>query len=311
MDLKFLLMFINASKVGGWTRAIVAAGFVWLIHKYPVLGNYVTPDAQTDIALALSIIVVGLWSQIAKAIEAGKFTGDSVMKTTAKIIVLAIALSALCVVSARAADAQVPPPLPAPAPAQIPAPATPFLGTACTTTQCTGPYAGAWMAGNGTNADIVGSGLDGSVLAGGAVLGGDIGWQYWNGTMFFGVEAGIGDQVNIGSSLNGIGANETGYFGYQEMQVGGTLAGLFGTSSAPITPPSALSADLITLYGALGIAERPFATGWQTGAGAKFALTPNIFLDIGYRYINYGAATQGALNFNAENLVRLAVQYHF
>jgi hypothetical protein len=28
-----------------------------------------------------------------------------------------------------------------------------------------------------------------------------------------------------------------------------------------------------------------------------------MFLDVGYRYINYGSASTGAINFNAENLV--------
>lgn len=62
-----LKMFVTNSKVGGWTRAAVAAGFVWLIAKYPVLGPIIPPEAQTDIAGALSIIVVGAWSHYVKS----------------------------------------------------------------------------------------------------------------------------------------------------------------------------------------------------------------------------------------------------
>jgi opacity protein-like surface antigen len=185
-------------------------------------------------------------------------------------------------------------------------------GSPCTTAYCTGFYAGVQLDGNGTNADILGSGLDGSVFAGGAVLGAQAGWQYWNGTMFFGVEAGIGDQVNAGTSINSVGSNETGYLAYQELQAGGTLSGLFGGSPA-INVPTALSTDLIALYAAVGVAERPFATGWETGAGAKFTFpqTTHVLLDIGYRYINYGTAQTGAISFNSENLIRVALSYKF
>ena len=61
------------------------------------------------------------------------------------------------------------------------------------------------------------------------------------------------------------------------------------------------------------MAERPFATGWETGAGAKFTFpqTTHVLLDIGYRYINYGSAQTGAISFNSENLIRVALSYKF
>jgi opacity protein-like surface antigen len=195
----------------------------------------------------------------------------------------------------------------------IPTKAPPSTTTQCTIIQCTGFYAGGGFAGNGTNADILGSGLSGSVFGAGAIPFVDAGWQYWNSKLFIAAEVGVGNQLNMGGlNIN----NENGVFAYQEIQIGGSLYGLFGAQTAPITVPQTLTADLIAPYVAMGIVERPFGNGWQTGAGAKFTIAPNTFLDIGYRYINYGSATVGvgagaAAQFNAENLVRLSINYKF
>jgi opacity protein-like surface antigen len=182
----------------------------------------------------------------------------------------------------------------------------------CTTSQCTGWYVGGGFAGNGTNADILGNGISGSVFAAGAIPFVNGGWQYWNGKLFLAAEVGVGDQLNIG----GLTGNETGVLGYQEVQFGGTLSGILGTNSAPVTVPTVLSADLISLYVAMGVIERSFANGWETGAGAKFAIAPHLFLDIGYRYANYGVAAQAispalTATYNNENLVRISVNYKF
>jgi hypothetical protein len=113
IDLKILLMFINTSKVAGWTRAIVAAGFGAAIAKWPWLSQYVDATTQGLIAGAVAGIVVAIWSHVAKAINDGTLTSGDAMKKTAKVLIAAIALAALCG-SALAADQSVPP---APAPA--------------------------------------------------------------------------------------------------------------------------------------------------------------------------------------------------
>ena len=205
---------------------------------------------------------------------------------------LLLATVLLWPLAAQAADLSV----------KSPVAASSVLGS-CTTTACTGFYAGFGFAGNGTNADIIGSGLTGSVFAGGGIPFIDAGWQLWNGKYFIGAEVGGGYQINTPGSVNGMQSNETGYDFYQEVQVGGTLSSLFGSASAPVTIPTGLTADLIAPYVAIGADERSFGTGWRTGAGAKFALAPTMILDVGYRYINYGSASVGGLNFNAENLV--------
>lgn len=184
-------------------------------------------------------------------------------------------------------------------------------GTPCSPTSCTGFYAGGFLAGNGTNADIIGSGIDGSVFAGGGIPGFDIGYQFANGTWFLGGEAGVGWQVNTATTANGTTTNESGVFGYEIAKVGGQLSGLLGTT-ASITPPSALTAQVISPYGLVGAVERQFASGWATGAGVTFDISPKVFLDLKYMYVNYGAgATVGNLTFPSENILMVSMNYKF
>ena len=184
----------------------------------------------------------------------------------------------------------------------------------CTTSLCTGFYVGGGIDGNGTSADILGSGLDGSVFGGGAIPTIDAGYQLWNSAnnIFFDIEAGAGYAVPVASTINAVNVNpaQKGWLAYQELQVGGKLSGLLGTSSQPITTPSALLSDLIAPYVALGVAEESGATGLETGAGAKFAITPNGVLDVGYRYIPFNS-TDGVTTLKADNLVRIRFNYIF
>ncbi len=190
------------------------------------------------------------------------------------------------------------------------APLLPAFGNACTPTNCTGFYAGAFMAGNGTNADIVGNGLNGSVFAGGGIPGLTVGYQFANGTYFLGAEASIGYQVNVATTTNGVQSNEQGVFAQEGIKVGGNISGLLG-QQASITIPNALVNQLISPYAGVWAVERGFANGWATGAGATFDISPRMFIDLRYEYINYGSATAGALNFNAENLVLVGLNYKF
>ena len=67
MDLWFLKTFINTSKVAGWTRAAVGAGFAALLAKNPWLSSYIDQSTQVALATAASGIMVGIWSHIAKS----------------------------------------------------------------------------------------------------------------------------------------------------------------------------------------------------------------------------------------------------
>src|SRR5579862_9291627 len=72
----------------------------------------------------------------------------------------------------------------------------------CTITQCSGWYLGGHVEGLGSNADILGSGIQSSIFAGGAGLGGHAGYQLWNGNFFAAAEIGgtydVGGQSFVG-----------------------------------------------------------------------------------------------------------------
>ncbi len=188
--------------------------------------------------------------------------------------------------------------------------APPIALPVCSTSFCTGFYVGGGLDGNGTNADIIGSGLTGSVFAGGAIPTINAGYQFWNGSIFLAGEASVGYQVSTGVAINGVSTNQQGMIAIEELQVGGKLSGLLGTGAAPIAIPGPLSADLISLYVAAGVAEEPHATAFETGAGAKFVLGANAMLDLGYRYVPFRSTT-GDLTVKADNLIRVRFDYIF
>ena len=180
----------------------------------------------------------------------------------------------------------------------------------CTTSFCTGFYFGGGIDGNGTNADILGSGLSGSVFGAGAIPSVDAGYQFWNGSILYGVEVGVGYVVPTASSINTVDVNpaQKGFIGYQELQVGGKLSGLFGTNSPPPTVPTLLAADLIAPYVAIGVGETTGATALSTGAGLKFAISANGLLDIGYRFMPFNS-TSGPVVVKNDNLIRVRFNY--
>src|ERR1039458_5416896 len=66
MNISFLTQFIDASKVGGWARAGVAALLGIAIFKWPALSSVLDPTTQAALGLAVSGAVVGIWSQMTK-----------------------------------------------------------------------------------------------------------------------------------------------------------------------------------------------------------------------------------------------------
>lgn len=78
--------FIDSDKLGGWVRAAVAAGFVAIVAKWPILGTYVDPAIQTQIAAAIAATVVGVWSQLTKT-DAAAIAKVAAMPDVEKIVV--------------------------------------------------------------------------------------------------------------------------------------------------------------------------------------------------------------------------------
>lgn len=251
---------------------------------------------------------IGIVLRMVTTTPVGKGTSNVEFTPTGRKLVigfLIVSAALFGVSSVRAADI----PLPLPKPAAANAAPTP----ACAIAFCTGPYAGGGLDGNGTSADIIGSGLNGSVFGAGAIPSIDAGYQYWNGSILFDGEAGIGYAMPSRNSVNGLNASpgQTGWLAYQEFQVGGQLSGLLGQNSQPVTVPTALAPYLIAPYAAIGVAEQQGgSTGMDVGAGLKFAFSPNLLLDLGYRHYSL-TTVSGPVVTKDDNLIRLRLNYVF
>ena len=161
----------------------------------------------------------------------------------------------------------------------------------CSDLSCVAWFAEFGLSGQGSNANILGGGIDGSVFAGGGIPYGGIGWQYWDGVHMLGFEATGGYSVDTGTSANGVNLNPDGYDFTQRFQIGGSLSSLISGTS-PVAVPTGIASAFLFPYLEFGLDERPGGTGWLTGAGAAFLLGPNMTLRLGYDYINYGGGVQ-------------------
>lgn len=83
INLSFLSQIIGPDKIGGWVRSGVAALFVIAVAKWPILGNYIDPAIQTQVAAAIAALVVGFWSQITKT-DTAKLAAVAAMDGPAK-----------------------------------------------------------------------------------------------------------------------------------------------------------------------------------------------------------------------------------
>lgn len=181
----------------------------------------------------------------------------------------------------------------------------------CTITSCSGWYAGVGLTGIGTNANIIGNGIGGSVFAAGGEIDVHGGYQLWNGTYFAAVEAGIGNVFQPSQPVSTLGKSITGY---EIVKLGYGLQGLFNVTTAPavgsqapsgINIPASIAGSLMSPYILMGAQQRAGISQWVNGAGAEFLLASQWNLDLRYTY----ASPSGALP--ADNKVTIGLNYHF
>jgi opacity protein-like surface antigen len=181
-------------------------------------------------------------------------------------------------------------------------------GFTCTVASCSGWYGGAVLVGEGTNADIIGQGVNNSVFAAGGIIGGDFGYRLWNGNYFFAAEVAAGYQSANSSALTAF--TPSGFVGTVLVKAGASLYPFFGggvpaPSQGPVAVPTNLMPSLMSPYIQTGEMWRQGTTQWVSGAGAEFIIGPRWTLDLSYLYappIN---------NLNATNLVKLGVNYNW
>lgn len=92
--LPLLSKFIDADKLGGWVRAGVGALIAAVIAKWPGLSSILDPSTQAAIGVAVSGIVVGIWSQLVKS-DAAKVQMAAAVPAVKQITVTDPAIAAV------------------------------------------------------------------------------------------------------------------------------------------------------------------------------------------------------------------------
>lgn len=197
----------------------------------------------------------------------------------------------------------------------------PRVASPCTVAACSGFYVGVDAAGLNSNLDIIGSGLAGSIGAGGMQLGVHAGYQAWNGPWFGAVE--VGASYDMLKNIPAVGGSVSNRFLTTELvKVGGMLGALFGAPQpaqaapsqgpVPINVPSALANSLVSPYMILGAAQRFSKTGFVSGAGMQFVVSQNVNASVDYLHIQYNHPQVTPLEtLDTENIMRASINYHF
>ena len=191
-------------------------------------------------------------------------------------------------------------------------PAAVIPSSVCTLTSCSGWYVGMGLSGNGSNADIIGNGINGSVFAAGGTIDVHGGYQLWNGSYFAAAEIGIGNEFLPSQPISTLGGQSL--VGYEKVKLGMGLQGLFNPNTAPavagqaptgINIPASIANVLMSPYVQFGAQQRKGVSQWISGAGAEFLIASHWNLDLGYTY----ATPVNALP--SENKVTIGLNYHF
>lgn len=302
MDTNTLKMLIGSMVRHG---ATVFAGYL-------VANGFADKSQEQQIVGAVMTVAVLAWSWWQKKGHADtvamlnltekRLVNQTYGKNAAKTAIAFLALSLAYPIAAKAADpAPVSPSVTAPAPASVCPPI------------CSGFYGGVNLTGDMISANVLGQGFSGSLAGGGQNLGGQIGWRTSDGKWYFGVEA-SGDYTLLGNA-NVTGGSPPKYLFQQGIKIGASLASILNLGSqTPVSSPSIptqLAQDVISPYVYFGAAERNWGTGFATGAGVEFALTPTTYLDTRYTYITYGsgANVSPSQSIPGENLVTVGVNW--
>jgi hypothetical protein len=195
--------------------ALLPGVFLWLNQKYGFKFD-VSPENMAALASLLGSVLVYMVPNKAPATPTG---GPSSMNAGAKgAIILAVLAGGLGLAQpSRAADVAKPKAI-----AFVP----------CTPIACTGWYAGFNLAGVATNVNVLGNGINGSLNAGGQNIGIQGGYQFWNGTFFFGPEVGI--DYTYGGTVGATGGQSSPkYLASEVIKLGTPFSTFFGSAPTP------------------------------------------------------------------------------
>lgn len=182
----------------------------------------------------------------------------------------------------------------------------------CAAGSCSGWYAGFGILGDGSNADVIGNGINGSVFSTGGALKVQGGYQLWNGSWFAAIEGSAGYEFTTNSSAGTV-ANAGGsrFIGTELVKLGynffpSTQSAVVSPSQSPI--PLSVPANLLassTPYMVFGGMQRRGISEWVSGAGVQTIIAAGWSSDVKYLY---APAQQ---NVPATSVVMLELNKHF
>ncbi len=192
--------------------------------------------------------------------------------------------------------------------------AIPFASaTPCTAGSCSGWYAGFGVMGDGSNADIIGSGVNGSVFAGGGAIKVQGGYQLWNGAFFAAIEGALGYEFTTATSANLPVVNNHGskFVGMELVKLGynffpnaGSALTTPSQSPIPLTVPANLLASTTPFF-VFGGLQRRGISEWVNGAGVETVIAAGWTSEAKYLY---APSQQGQ---PATSIVTLELNKHF
>lgn len=198
--------------------------------------------------------------------------------------------------------------------ADLPVKVLPFASpTLCVAGSCSGWYAGFGVLGDGSNADIIGSGVNGSVFAGGGAIKVQGGYQYWAGSVLAGIEGGVGYEftTNISAGLPTVNKSGSRFVGTELIKLGynffpGAASALTAPSQSPVplTVPANLLASTTPFF-VFGGLQRRGISEWVNGAGVETVIAAGWTSEAKYLY---APAQQGQ---PATSIVTLELNKHF
>jgi hypothetical protein len=184
----------------------------------------------------------------------------------------------------------------------------------CSAGACSGWYAGFGVLGDGSNADIVGNGINGSVFSTGGAIKAQGGYQFWNGSWFAALDLSVGYEFTTNNSAgipvanNGNGSKfiglETIKLGYNFFPSAQTAQVTPSQSPIPLIVPANLLAST-TPYFRFGGMQRRGISEWVNGVGAEMVIAAGWTSDASYLY---APAQQGV---PATSVVLLEINKHF
>ena len=192
----------------------------------------------------------------------------------------------------------------------LPTKAPAYVATPCVSGSCSGWYADFGILGDGTNADIVGGGLNNSLFqTGGALMVGG-GYQLWNAAWFAAIEGNVGYEFSQnngtlikqgGSKFVGQELIKLGYNFFPSAQPATTTP-----SQSPVPLPTASSIMASTTpYLTFGGMQRRGISEWVNGAGVETVVAAGWSSSLEYLY---APLQQGV---PATQVVSLKLQKHF